>query len=182
MERDIAKSAQSLLVLQRNLFLFIAVIFLLSTLSLSIVAIKKETITLFEKPKLKIDAHSIEQKAAFIAHLVLQRSPATWTAQDRVLLEETAPSFLSPFRAFLKQGYDKMMAEQKSFDWHLQESAIDLSDPVRPKVFLTGELKAYIPSHKGEKQLVETRSKSYVVEFVIEEGKCLLTAFARRGD
>ncbi|MEM7174344.1 MAG: TraE/TraK family type IV conjugative transfer system protein [Chlamydiota bacterium] len=180
MKKEIAKSAQAFLVLQRNLFLFIAVVFFFSTIALSIVALKKETITLFEKPKQKIDAHSIEQKAAYVAHLVLQRSPATWMAQDRVLLEEAAPSFLSPFRTFLKQAYEQMKKEQKSFDWVLKDTAIDLSDPLHPKVFLEGNLKAYIPSHNGEKQLVEEHSKSYLVEFVVENGKCLLAGFSKR--
>ena len=180
MKKGIAKNAQSVLVLQRNLFLFVAVVFLLSTVALSIVVLRKETVTFFEKPKEKIDPHSIQQKAAYLAHLILQRSPATWISQDRVLLEETAPSFLAPFRRFLKQAYEQMAKEQKSFDWNLQESDIDLSDFSRPRVYLTGELKAYIPSHNGEKQLVEAQPKSYLVEFIVKDGKCLLAGFAKR--
>lgn len=174
MLKNLQESSPKTLLLQRNLFLVLSVFLALALFALSAVSFKKESITLFRAPQTKIDPLSIEKQGCYLAHLILSQSPETFSRQTDSLFEWVAPSFHLPLKRRLRKAKEKMTLENKSFEWELKDSAVELKDKNRATVFLTGELKAYIPTHEGNKRLIEKKSRSYRLEFAVSEGKPLL--------
>ena len=180
MDSRIEKSAHSSLVIQRNLFLSLSFFLVVVVVCLSVVAIRKETITLFKSPAVKVDPSALEDQAHYLAHLILNRSPSTWQAQNVALVDWLTPSFKIPFGAYLGEWKESLIKEKKGFEWELKDSSVEMISNKRARVFVSGELSSYIPTHNGNKQLVEKKTKDYLLDFVIVEGKPLLNNFEKQ--
>ncbi|NGX50724.1 MAG: hypothetical protein K1060chlam2_00574 [Chlamydiae bacterium] len=179
MERALRKSAISVIVFQRNVFLCVSVFLLISVVALAVIAFKQETITIFKAPEQKIDLQAAEKEALYVTHLILNRSPSNWERQNEALFQWVSPDYAIPFRAKLKREKLKTLQHQKTYEWEALSSRLEVVDAHTIRTFVEGKLHVYIPKNEGTKQLIEKQNVKYLLIFSSSEGKLLLKSFTK---
>lgn len=179
MEKNLRKSAISIILFQRNAFLCISIFLLIAVIALTIVSLKKETITIFEPPKEKFDLKAAEKEALYVTHLILNRTPRNWDAQDDALFSWVAPDYAIPLKAKLEEGKRKILEHQKIYEWEARESNVEIVNPQTLRVYIKGVLQVFIPKNENSKQLVEKQKVKYLLVFTSDHGKLLLKSFTK---
>lgn len=181
MKHEVKKSSLAILVMQRNLLFCICFFLLITTLSLVVVSMRTESITLFKEPEMKLNLEEAQTQGEFLAHLILSRNAATTKGQNSNLLPWIDPAFTFKLLEGLKIQQQEIERDNTSFDWTLLDSVVEKLDTNNVRVFLSGNLAVYLPIQGGKKQLIQQEKSTYVLDLKLKGGKLLLSNF-RKGE
>lgn len=181
MKTEVKKSSLAMLVMQRNFLLCLSLFLLVTTLCLSLVALRRESITLFKAPETKLDLSGAQSQGEFLTHLILNRSLASASSQNDTLYPWIDPSYLFTLKQSLEQQKQEMERTHTTFEWTLLDSTIESLDNAHVRIFLEGMLSAYLPIQEGKKQLIQQEKTAYILDLHLKNGKLLLTHF-RKGE
>lgn len=179
MKTFVKETSLSILVMQRNVLFVVCLLLLLSTLALTVVSLRKESITFFEAPELSLDLEEAKKQGEFLAHLLLHRSSHTQKESEETLLAWVDPSFIFSLKEGLKKDREEMQKNHIFFAWTLSDSAVEKLDPFHVRVFVKGILSLYLPIQQGKKQLMQEEEKTYVLDLALKNGKLLLVNFQK---
>ena len=101
MKTETKKTSIAMIMMQRNLLFFRCIFFFMTTLALTVIAVRKESITLFQEPKTKLDLPGAKSQAEFLSHLILNRSSSSVREQDNILLPWVNPPYSFEFKKHL---------------------------------------------------------------------------------
>jgi hypothetical protein len=171
------KSSIAIIMMQRNLLFFMCIFFFVTTLAVTILAVRKESITLFQAPEVKLDLSGAKAQAEFLSHLILNRSVLNAKEQDEHLLPWIDPIYSFDFKKHLKRMSKQMEENQITFEWTLLDSTLEKLDDFAVRVYLNGNLSLYLPLQDQKKQLVEEELATLVMDLSLKNGKLLLNNF-----
>jgi len=181
MKTEVKKSSLAMLVMQRNLLFCICIFLLFITLSLTVVATRKESITFFKSPETKLDLQGAQSQGEFLAHLILNRDALSASEQNRSLLQWIDPAFTFKLFEGLKHQQQEIENNRASFEWTLIHGTLEPLDSSNVRIFLSGSLAVYLPIQAGKKQLIEQEKSTYILDLTLKNGKLLLKSF-RKGE
>ena len=181
MKAEVKKSSLSILVMQRNLLFFVCVFLLLISLSITVVAVRTQSITFFKAPEVRLDLQGAQSQGEYLAHLILSRNPKNIKEQNTNLFSWVDPAFVFKLREGLQSHGREVQRNNTSFEWALLDSAVELLDKSHVRVFLKGTLSAYLPIQGGKKQLIQEETTAYILDLNLKNGKLLLSNF-RKGE
>lgn len=170
---------ESMLLMQRNLFFFLSIFLLLTTLASTSLALRNKTMTFFKAPEIKLDLQASRSQAEFLAHLILNRSSNDHPSKNASLMPWVAPSYSFKLRENLKKQEQEAINSRIDFEWVLSESIGEQLNPSNVRVYLKGNLSAYLPIQDGKKQLVQEEFSTFVMDLKHNSGKLLLNKFTK---
>lgn len=177
MKTETKKSSIAMIMMQRNLLFFMCIFFFMTTLALTVIAVRKESITLFQAPETKLDLTGAKSQAEFLSHLILNRSSLSAQEQDTSLLPWVDPPYSFEFKKHLIQMAKQMEENQINFEWSLLDSTIEKVNDHIVRVYLNGNLALYLPVQDQKKQLVQEECATFVMDLSLKNGKLLLNNF-----
>ena len=181
MKVETKKTTESILTLQRNLFVFVCVLFFLTTLASTGIAMRNKTLTVFKEPELNIDLLAAKAHGEYLAHLILNRSLKSIEQQNHILKPYITPSYAFTLNEHLQRQQVEMQNNGTDFEWSIEESSIEELGKDTVRVYLKGTLSAYLPMQDGKKQLVQEEPATFVMDLKQKSGKLLLNNFIYKG-
>lgn len=177
MKTETKKTSIAMIMMQRNLLFFMCIFFFMTTLALTVITVRKESITLFQEPETKLDLPGSKSQAEFLSHLILNRSSSSAQEQDNTLLPWVDPPYSFEFKKHLIQMAKQMEENQINFEWSLLDSTIEKVNDHMLRVYLNGNLALYLPVQDQKKQLVQEERATFVMDLSLKNGKLLLNNF-----
>ena len=179
MRVETKKTTESILTMQRNLFVFVSILFFLTTLASTGIAMRNKTLTVFKEPEMNIDLSAARTHGEYLAHLILNRSLTSIGQQNHILKPYIAPSYAFTLNEHLQKQQVEMENNGTDFEWSLEESTIEQLDKDTVRTYLKGTLSAYLPMQDGKKQLVQEEPTIFVMDLKQKSGKLLLNNFTK---
>ena len=179
MRVETKKTTESILTMQRNLFVFVSVLFFLTTLASIGLAMRNKTLTVFKPPERDIDLPAAMAHGEYLAHLILNRRLKVAEEQSRILKPYIAPSYAFTLNEHLQKQQLEMQNNGTDFDWSLIDSTIEPLGKDTVRAYLKGTLRAYLPIQDGKKQLVQEELATFVMDMEKRNGKLLLNNFRK---
>jgi hypothetical protein len=173
------KTTESILTMQRNLFIFVSVLFFLTTLASTGIAMRNKTLTFFKEPSLEIDLTAAKTHGEYLAHLILNRSLLSMEQQNHTLKPWVAPAYAFTLQEHLQRQQEEMQHDGTDFEWALEDSTVEQLDRETVRAYLKGRLAAYLPLQDGKKQLVQEEATTFVLDLKKSNGKLLLNNFTK---
>ena len=146
-------------------------------LLLAMVALTKQSTTILEPPSRtktiamtgdRVDAAWLEEMGAWIAHMMLDASPASIAYQQDQVLRWTHPATHGSLQQDMAIQARRLADTNAATVFWLQETA---PDPDRQRVVLVGQLDTYV---NGVKVPGSNRTVSYLAAFETKGGRMLL--------
>lgn len=184
MDRTTLKTNLQKLLIQRNIFLFFAVILSIGVVVLScLLCVKKERIVIvptagstFWVEDARVSDAYLEKVALYLSDLLLTRTPADVEKKNQIILEHVHPAFFHEAKKQLEQDKENIVAFNQTFLFRPGSSTIDSS---KMAFILEGEMLAFIGKKGEAPSCSQVQRKKFTLGFRCERGKLLLASLQR---
>lgn len=173
------------LVNQRNIFLLFSVILSIAIVLLScLLFLKKERIVVIPTvgPSMWIEEEKVsdvylERFGAYIADLLLTRTPADVDQKNKTLLEYVHPTYYQEAKKQLHQDKESIINENQSLLF--RPSSRGSIDPLKQTYVVEGELLAFVGKSGETPTCAQAETKRFTFTFESLAGKLLLKSLKR---
>lgn len=173
------KTTEAIITMQRNLFAFLSVLFFVTTLATTSIALRNRTLTFFKAPELELNLAEAKSQGEFLAHLILNRFQASIENIQEQLQPWVAPSYYFELSKHMRKQSQEMLNHGTDFEWYLSESTIEQLDPKHVRIYLKGTVAEYLPLQDEKKQLVQEEPCTFSMDMEQRHGKLLLNNFKK---
>lgn len=184
MDRVTLDSKHQKVVTQRNIFLLFSVVMSIAIVLLSyLLILKKERIIVIPTvganlwiEDTKVSDSYLEKFGAYVANLLLTRTPGDIDQKNKLLLEHIHPSFFHEAKKLLKQDRENTIQSNQSLLFRPARSYID---PLKQTYVSEGELLVFIGKTGEKPSCAQAEQKRFTFEFECQGGRLLLKSLKR---
>jgi conjugal transfer pilus assembly protein TraE len=168
---------------QRSALLIISMGLLVSNIILSIKLLSENTRVIITPPEIQksfwvdqgtVSPEYLEQMSTFIAHQILDVSPASAQRQREIVLGYVAPEFHNALKKRLEKEEAFLRKEQVSTSFKPTQITVDAE---KLEVELIGEMNHYVASAR-----ISHEAETYLLKFLYKGQRLHLKSFKLKGD
>lgn len=184
MDSSVLKKNIQRLVIQRNVILAFSVLLLFAVVLLSILFFFKTEKTIiiptngssFWVEERRVSSGYLERVGLYLSDLLLNRSPADVDKKNQTILEFVHPGAYHEIRKQLSREKENILKDHQSFFFRTERSYVDIG---KNAFVIEGEFVVLIGKEGEAPFCAQNERKKYILQFVCENGKLLLTSLKK---